>query len=38
MYALILVCGALGVAVVMVFQRIERAVLFWHPAQRGEAR
>ncbi|WP_219418928.1 ABC transporter permease [Pseudonocardia nigra] len=36
MYALILVSGALGVAVVMTFQRIERAVLFWHPSQRGE--
>lgn len=38
MYALILVSGALGVAVVMTFQRIERALLFWHPAHRGENR
>lgn len=35
MYALILVTGGLGVVLVMVFQRLERAVLFWHPSQRG---
>lgn len=35
MYALILVTGALGVAVNAAFRRLERAVLFWHPAHRG---
>lgn len=38
MYGLILVSGALGVMVVMAFQRIERAILFWHPSQRGDSR
>lgn len=38
MYALILVSGVLGVAVNAVFLRLERALLFWHPSQRGEAR
>lgn len=38
MYALILVSGVLGVAVIMIFQGIERTLLFWHPAQRGPGR
>ncbi len=36
MYALILVAGGLGVVLSLVFQRLERTILFWHPSQRGE--
>lgn len=37
MYALIVVAGLVGVVIVMVFQRLERSILFWHPSQRGES-
>jgi ABC-type nitrate/sulfonate/bicarbonate transport system permease component len=36
MYALILATGLLGVAVNVLFTRVERRVLHWHPSQRGE--
>jgi ABC-type nitrate/sulfonate/bicarbonate transport system permease component len=36
MYALILATGLLGVAVDMLFTRVERRVLHWHPSQRAE--
>jgi ABC-type nitrate/sulfonate/bicarbonate transport system permease component len=38
MYALILATGVLGVAVNMLFTRLERRVLHWHPSQRLAAR
>jgi ABC-type nitrate/sulfonate/bicarbonate transport system permease component len=38
MYALILVAGALGVLVNLGVRALEREVLSWHPAVRGEAR
>ncbi|PRY57908.1 ABC-type nitrate/sulfonate/bicarbonate transport system permease component [Glycomyces artemisiae] len=38
MYALILVAGALGVAVNLGVRALEREVLAWHPSVRGEAR
>jgi ABC-type nitrate/sulfonate/bicarbonate transport system permease component len=37
MYALIGVTGLLGWAVNVVFTRLEKRVLFWHPSQRTEA-
>jgi ABC-type nitrate/sulfonate/bicarbonate transport system permease component len=36
MYALVLVTGALGVAVNLLAQVVERKVLHWHPSIRGE--
>jgi ABC-type nitrate/sulfonate/bicarbonate transport system permease component len=36
MYALIAVTGLLGWGVNVVFTRLERRVLFWHPSQRAE--
>jgi ABC-type nitrate/sulfonate/bicarbonate transport system permease component len=36
MYALILATGLLGVAVNLLFTRVERRVLHWHPSQRAE--
>jgi ABC-type nitrate/sulfonate/bicarbonate transport system permease component len=36
MYALILATGLLGVGLNLVFTRIERRVLHWHPSQRAE--
>jgi ABC-type nitrate/sulfonate/bicarbonate transport system permease component len=36
MYALIVVTGLLGWAVNVVFTRLERRVLHWHPSQRAE--
>jgi ABC-type nitrate/sulfonate/bicarbonate transport system permease component len=38
MYALILATGILGVAVNLLFTRLERRVLHWHPSQRVAAR
>jgi ABC-type nitrate/sulfonate/bicarbonate transport system permease component len=38
MYALILATGVLGVALNLVFTRIERRVLHWHPSQRVAGR
>jgi ABC-type nitrate/sulfonate/bicarbonate transport system permease component len=38
MYALILATGVLGVAVNVLFTRLERRVLHWHPSQRIAAR
>jgi ABC-type nitrate/sulfonate/bicarbonate transport system permease component len=38
MYALILTTGVLGVAVNVLFTRLERRVLHWHPSQRVAAR
>ena len=38
MYALILATGILGVVVNMLFTRLERRVLHWHPSQRVAAR
>jgi ABC-type nitrate/sulfonate/bicarbonate transport system permease component len=36
MYALILATGLLGVGLNLVFTRIERRVMHWHPSQRAE--
>ncbi len=36
MYALILTTGVLGLLLNMVFVRVERRVLHWHPSHRGE--
>jgi ABC-type nitrate/sulfonate/bicarbonate transport system permease component len=38
MYALIVVTGFLGIAVNVIFRRLERRLLFWHPSQRGAQR
>ena len=38
MYSLIVAAGMLGVLVNLVFRRLERRVLFWHPSQREDAR
>ncbi|WP_125775435.1 ABC transporter permease [Antribacter gilvus] len=35
-YALVLVAGALGLAVNLIFRQIERRTMFWHPSIRGE--
>jgi ABC-type nitrate/sulfonate/bicarbonate transport system permease component len=34
MYSLILVSGCLGIAIHLVFSRLERHYLRWHPSQR----
>jgi ABC-type nitrate/sulfonate/bicarbonate transport system permease component len=36
MYAYILTAGLLGVAINLVFQALEKPLLFWHPSQRGD--
>jgi ABC-type nitrate/sulfonate/bicarbonate transport system permease component len=36
LYALVMTAGLLGLAVNLVFQAIERRVLFWHPSQRAD--
>ena len=35
-YGLVLVAGALGLTVNLVFRQVERWTLFWHPSIRGE--
>ncbi len=36
MYAYVLTAGLLGVAINLVFQALEKPLLFWHPSQRGD--
>jgi ABC-type nitrate/sulfonate/bicarbonate transport system permease component len=36
MYALIIVSGLLGLALMAVLGLLERRILRWHPSQRGE--
>ncbi|GGG61502.1 nitrate ABC transporter permease [Kocuria dechangensis] len=36
MYAYILTAGLLGVGINLVFQALEKPLLFWHPSQRGD--